>query len=62
MKMYKSSDIAVLLLNGWKSGAAGYCGFSFNERENLVITLKEHEPSYLEGVQELEILTDEGEY
>lgn len=57
-----------ILLNCQEIGIAGYCGFEINERGNLTITLKDHEPGWRdqdgfgEAVEEIEVLDNEGEY
>lgn len=61
-KMYKVNFIVELLLECQEIGIDGYCGFAFNEKGNLEIILKEHEPDYPEAVQQVEILNHEGEY
>lgn len=62
MKMYKVKDIVEILTEMQMIGIEGYCGFEFNEKDNLVITLKDHEPDYPEAVEEIEILKDAGNY
>lgn len=64
MKLYKVADIVEILTEYQEIGIDGYCGFTINDRGNLVIILKDHEPDYpdLEAVEEVEVLKDEGEY
>lgn len=68
MKMYKVKNIVEVITEFQEIGIDGYCGFEFNEKGNLVITLKDHEPDWSddhglgEAVEEVELLEDEGEY
>ncbi len=67
MKMYKIEDIVDLLLFSQKQGE-GYVGFTTNEAENLIITVKTHEPDWRdedgigEAVIEYELQESVGEY
>ncbi len=67
MKMYKIDQIMELLQLG-KESEDGYVGFENNEKGNLVITFKVHEPDWEddegfgEAVEEVELLEDAGEY
>lgn len=67
MKMYKIDQIMELLQLG-KESKDGYVGFENNDKGNLVMTLKVHEPDwedeegYGEAVEEVELLEHAGEF
>lgn len=67
MKMYKIDQIMELLQLG-KESEDGYVGFEINDKGNLVMILKQHEPDWEddegfgEAVEEVELLEHAGEY